>query len=32
LKHGKGIYRFKNGDVFEGKFEKGLQNGFGVYR
>ena len=30
--HGKGIYQFSSGDVYEGSFTNGLFNGFGVYR
>jgi hypothetical protein len=31
LPEGNGVYRFANGDVFEGEFKAGKRNGKGVY-
>ena len=31
MPEGKGVYRFSNGDVFEGEFKAGKRNGKGVY-
>lgn len=31
-KHGKGTFKYANGDVYEGMFEKGLRSGPGTYK
>ena len=31
-KHGKGVFKYANGDVYEGMFEKGQRSGEGTYK
>jgi radial spoke head protein 1 len=30
--HGKGKIKYKNGDMYEGDFKRGVKEGFGIYR
>ena len=32
LPHGKGIYKYKNGDEYKGEFKKGMKDGNGYYK
>lgn len=32
FKHGKGVYKFKNGDEYEGLFSNDLRDGLGVFK
>jgi len=32
LKHGKGIYKYANGDVFDGEYKEGKKHGKGIYK
>lgn len=31
MRHGKGVFRFANGDRYEGEFDKNLFDGYGVF-
>ena len=32
LKHGKGVYKYASGDIYEGNYQYGLKHGFGCLR
>lgn len=31
LRHGKGVYYYKNGDIYDGQWQRGKKCGYGVY-
>lgn len=31
MRHGKGVYYYKNGDIYDGEWKHGKKHGYGVY-
>ncbi|XP_020899572.1 MORN repeat-containing protein 1 [Exaiptasia diaphana] len=31
MRHGKGVYYYKNGDIYDGQWKRGRKHGYGVY-